>query len=61
MNTKRPHTAASSNDTQPLSFSFGIVGISSHLTPKLVSGYSQNTTIINNKCKEPSNGKLKNH
>lgn len=40
MNTRKIHTKASSNDTQPSSFSFGIAGSSSHLTPNLIAGNS---------------------
>lgn len=40
MNSRSQHITTSSNDTQPSSFSFGIAGSSSHLTPNLIAGNS---------------------
>ena len=40
MNTSKIHKKASSTDTQSLSFSFCIAGISLNLNPKLIIGNS---------------------
>lgn len=44
MNIRKLHTKASSNDTQPSSFSFGIAGSTSQLTPYFVRGNLKDTT-----------------